>query len=107
MAGQDISVRTDYDRVITNVVSGKTLRKIQNTTLKTLREYLSKTFGPMGSYTKIIKGNNKDTISSAYSKDGLRVLQNISSDGPIEMSIIEELVEVTRHVEKEVGDGTT
>lgn len=107
MAGQVISVRTDYDRVITNVVSGKTLRKIQNTTLKTLREYLSKTFGPMGSYTKIIKGNNKDTISSAYSKDGLRVLQNISSDGPIEMSIIEELVEVTRHVEKEVGDGTT
>ena len=49
----------------------------------------------------------KETINSSYSKDGLKVLMNISDAGPIEMSIIEELIEITRHVEHEVGDGTT
>jgi hypothetical protein len=68
----------------TNVVSGKKLRKIQNQTLREAREFLSKTFGPMGSNTKIIKGNTKETINSSYSKDGLKVLQNISNSGPIE-----------------------
>ena len=91
----------------TNVVTGDVLRKIQNETLKKLRNYLSMTFGPMGSNTKIITGNNKETITSTYSKDGLKVLKNISDAGPIEMSIIEEIIGVTRHVESEVGDGTT
>lgn len=91
----------------TNVVSGETLRKIQNETLKQLKDFLSMTFGPMGSNTKIITGANKETITSSYSKDGLKVLKNISNSGPIEMSIIEELIEITRHVEHEVGDGTT
>lgn len=91
----------------TNVVKGEILRKIQNTTLFELRNFLSMTFGPMGSNTKIITGNNKETISSSYSKDGLKVLKNISNSGPIEMSIIEEIIEITRHVEHEVGDGTT
>ena len=91
----------------TNVVSGEKLRKIQSETLSQVKDFLSKTFGPMGSNTKIIKGNNKDNISSIYSKDGLKVLQNIINSGPIEASIIEELIDITRHVEKEVGDGTT
>ena len=92
---------------ITNVVPVEKLRKIQSETLNQLKDFLSRTFGPMGSYTKIITGNTKDSITSSYSKDGLKVLRNISSQGPIEMSIIEELIEITRHVEKEVGDGTT
>lgn len=92
---------------VTNVVNGKVHRRIQNETLKQLKEFLSMTFGPMGSNTKIIKGNNRETINSSYSKDGLKVLQNIINAGPIEMSIIEEIVEITRHVEHEVGDGTT
>lgn len=91
----------------TNVVSGDTLREIQKETLEKLQTFLSMTFGPMGSNTKIITGNNKDSIKSSYSKDGLKVLKNISDAGPIEMSIIEELIEITRSVEKEVGDGTT
>jgi chaperonin GroEL (HSP60 family) len=90
-----------------NVVSEDKLRSIQQQTLADVASYLEKTFGPMGSNTKIIKGNNKETITSSYSKDGLKVLKNISNLGPIEMSIIEELVELTRHVESEVGDGTT
>ena len=90
-----------------NVVTEETLRKIQSKTLNDTKEYLSKTFGPMGSNTKIIKGQNQDTVTSIYSKDGLHVLKNISNSGPIEASIIEELESITRGVEKEVGDGTT
>ena len=100
-----LSVSTD--RNATNVVSGKKLREIQSRTLGEVKEFLSMTFGPMGSNTKIIKGNNRENISSCYSKDGLKVLQNISNSGPIESSIIEELIEITRHVEQKVGDGTT
>lgn len=101
------SVQVSIGSSVTNVVTGEVLREIQVNTLKEVKEFLSKTFGPMGSNTKIVKGANKDTITSSYSKDGLKVLQNISNAGPIEMSIIEELIEITRHVEHEVGDGTT
>ena len=90
-----------------NVVSGEKLRKIQSETLASTKDFLSKTFGPMGSNTKIISGNNRESISSTYSKDGLKVLQNIVQSAPIEASIIEELIDITKHVEHEVGDGTT
>ena len=91
----------------TNVVSGEKLREIQNSTLKSTSDFLSKTFGPMGSNTKIIKGQSHADVSSIYSKDGLKVLKNIINSAPIEASIVEELVDITTHVEKEVGDGTT
>ena len=90
-----------------NVVTGSTLREIQNKTLKETSKFLEKTFGPMGSNTKIIKGNNQAEITSSYSKDGLKVLSNIINSAPIEASIVDELISVTRAVEKEVGDGTT
>lgn len=90
-----------------NVVDETTLRKVQKRTLDEARDVLSKTFGPMGSNTKIITGNNKESIQSMYSKDGLKVLKYLVNSGPIEASIIEELIEITRHVEHEVGDGTT
>ena len=90
-----------------NVVSGEKLRNIQSITLRETKEFLSKTFGPMGSNTKIVKGAQQAEISSSYSKDGLKVLSNIINSAPIEASIVDELVSVTRAVEKEVGDGTT
>lgn len=90
-----------------NVVSGEKLRKIQSETLSSTKDFLANTFGPMGSNTKIIKGNNKESITSSYSKDGLKVLQNIVQSAPIEASILEELIDITKHVEHEVGDGTT
>ena len=90
-----------------NVVDEPTLRRVQQTTLAEAKDFLSRTFGPMGSNTKIITGNNKESIQSFYSKDGLKVLKSLSNSGPIESSIIEELIEITRHVEHEVGDGTT
>ena len=90
-----------------NVVDELTLRRVQSNTLREAKEFLSRTFGPMGSNTMIITGNNRQSISATYSKDGLKVLKNIANSGPIEASIIEELIETSTHVEKEVGDGTT
>lgn len=92
---------------VSNVVAGPKLRKVQITTMNRLRGFLAKTFGPMGSNTKIIKGDKIASINSEYSKDGLKVLKNIQFADPIEASITEELIEITRKVEKEVGDGTT
>ncbi len=91
----------------TNVVSGEKLRNIQSITLAQTKDFLANTFGPMGSNTKIIKGQNQTEVTSSYSKDGLKVLSNIINSGPIEASIVDELIAVTRAVEKEVGDGTT
>ena len=91
----------------TNVVSEDKLRKIQSKVLSQTKEYLAKTFGPMGSNTKIIIGNTQKEIVSSYSKDGLKVLRSIINSNPIEASIVEEMIEITRRVEKEVGDGTT
>jgi len=92
---------------LSNVVSEEKLRAVQQQVLSDTKDYISKTFGPMGSNTKIVTGATQEQIGTSYSKDGLRVLKSIINQGPIEASIIEELVEVTRHVEKEVGDGTT
>lgn len=91
----------------TNVVTGDKLREIQDNTLKETAGFLSKTFGPMGSNTKIVSGNDIKNISSTYSKDGLKVLKSIINSNPIEASIVEELIEIARNVEHEVGDGTT
>lgn len=101
----DLGVKVATNR--NNVVSAETLRKVQSRTLNETKDFLARTFGPMGSNTKIIRGENQQNISSSYSKDGLHVLKNIINSGPIEASIVEELETITRAVEKEVGDGTT
>lgn len=90
-----------------NVVSENTLHNIQSKTLNYLKNCLEKTYGPMGSYSIILKGDNPSTISTEYSKDGMKVLKNIIFDSPIEMSIQNEILEITRYVESKVGDGTT
>lgn len=92
---------------LSNVVSEDTMRRVQIETLDKLRDYISKTFGPMASNTQIITGNNKDTILSNYSKDGLKVLKNIQFSEPLEMAIQSEVVDIAANVEKKVGDGTT
>lgn len=88
-----------------NVVSGEKLRAVQSLTLNNTMKYLSNTFGPMGTNTKIVIGNNQAEITSSYSKDGLKVLENIINSAPIEASIVDELISLTRAVEHEVGDG--
>ena len=92
---------------ITNVVAEDNMRRVQIDTLDKLRLFVSKTFGPMASNTQIITGNNKDTILSNYSKDGLKVLKNIQFSEPLEMAIQSEVVDIAANVEKKVGDGTT
>ena len=90
-----------------NVVSEDKLKEVQQSILNYLKECLSKTYGPMGSYTAIISGNNAETIQADYSKDGLKVLKHIIFDSPIEMSLQSELRDICQYVEKQVGDGTT
>ena len=92
---------------MTNVVTEEKLKKVQQKTLDSLREFLSKTYGPMGSYTAIIKGDTIRTVTSDYSKDGLKVLKNIIFDSPLEMSMQAELRDICQYVVKQVGDGTT
>jgi len=90
-----------------NVVSEEKLRAVQKETLTQAMKYLSKTFGPMGSNTKIITGEEIKTVQAIYSKDGAKVLSYIMNSNPLEASIIEELIDITGRVDKEVGDGTT
>lgn len=96
-----------HQECMNNVVPEETLKKIQQKTLRSLKEYLSKTYGPMGSYTAIISGNNAETIQADYSKDGLKVLKHVMFDAPIELSLQSELRDICQYVEKQVGDGTT
>lgn len=90
-----------------NVVSEAKLKEVQQSTLRTLKEYLSKTYGPMGSYTAIISGQDQSCIMADYSKDGLKVLKHIIFNQPIELALQTELRDICQHVEKKVGDGTT
>ncbi len=100
-----VSVKLDNNR--NNVVTEEKLRQVQKHILAETKEYLSKTFGPMGSNTKIITGEEIKTVQAIYSKDGAKVLSHIMNSNPLEASIVEELIEITRRVDNEVGDGTT
>lgn len=96
-------INTNHD----NVIPKEAIKQVYINTLDSISSYLENTFGPMGSYTKIITGNDNKSIVSDYSKDGHKVLKHIMFTKPIEMSIRAELEDITHHVEMEVGDGTT
>lgn len=90
--------------VISNVVNKKNLRRVQTDVLGQVAEYLALSFGPFGSNTVIKAGENSATT---YTKDGHDILSKIKYNGPIETAILDDLVDITRHVVKTVGDGTT
>lgn len=90
--------------IISNVVNKEKLRKVQTKVLDELAGYLKTSFGPYGSNSIIKAGQEAATI---YTKDGHDILSKIKYNGPIESTIIDDIVEVTRHVVKTVGDGTT
>lgn len=90
-----------------NVVKSKRLHDIQEQTLMFLKDCLEKTYGPMGSYTTILKGEDSQSAHMIFSKDGKKVLQNILLSNPIEACLKSEIEEIIRHVEKVVGDATT
>lgn len=90
-----------------NIVSKKALRKVQVSILNDISAALTKTYGPMGSNTIILKGNSKESLVVNYSKDGRKVLDAITYQNPIEMAIQEEISSIAHDVDKEVGDATT
>lgn len=90
--------------IISNVVKKESLRKIQGEILNDVAQYLVRSFGPFGSTTIIREGDN---ASTNYTKDGHDILRRIKYNGVIESTIVDDLVEITRHVVKTVGDGTT
>jgi len=87
----------------TNIVEKNVLRLVQKETLEILKDSLKNSFGPMGSYTAIKKGD----ITTKYTKDGHTILKDINFTRPIEFTVKEDLVDLTRHIVLNVGDGTT
>ena len=90
-----------------NVVPAEKLRKVQIQTLDKLTEFISSTFGPMGSNSMIVTGESSQTTLANYSKDGKKVLKYIAFNQPLEMAIQTEMLDIAEYVDKQVGDGTT
>lgn len=89
--------------VLSNIVDGDALRKVQLSTLNIISKVVSKTQGPAGSATMLL---HQDRLTE-YSKDGHKVLENIKFFKPLEQAIHDELLGITSFVVKKVGDGTT
>lgn len=88
---------------LSNLVKSDALKKVQLQTLEEINSVISKTAGPFGSYTMIM---HQDRLTE-YSKDGHKVLKNLRFFKPLEASVHDELLGITEHVIKKVGDGTT
>lgn len=88
----------------TNIVKGNELREIQQDTLHVIKESLINTFGPNGSTTMIKRSPTEYALTT---KDGHTVLSNIKFTGVIEGTVVQEIQELTTHIVKTVGDGTT
>lgn len=86
-----------------NVVPKKALRKAYHYTLNNLKDVIFNTAGPMGSQTSLIH----EKRFSEYSKDGFTVLQEIKYPTIIENNIVQEMVELARHIKNTVGDGSS
>lgn len=95
--------------IYSNIVTEQKVRQIQRETLNVIADALSKSFGPKGSTTAIVKNIDKNgvNISIEYTKDGHTIVKNMQFLNPIERSVQDILTELTRYVVKEVGDGTT
>lgn len=89
--------------IVSNVVKTSELRRVQKETLEFLKNSLIPSFGPKGSTTIIFKQN----MLTKYSKDGHTILSTIQPMGVIEKSVKQDIEDITRHIVKNVGDGTT
>lgn len=90
-----------------NLVSGNVLHNVQLQVLRDLAMAIMKTMGPAGSNTLILKGMSSDMLIAEYTKDGNQLVKHIKYAGPLEMSIQTEIEQITRSIEKLVGDGTS
>lgn len=87
----------------TNLVSEEKLREAQLNALKIISDSISKSFGPMGSNTLILRGNQQ----TKYSKDGFTLLKEMKFLGTIEEATRQDMEDMLRNVVKEFGDNTT
>lgn len=88
---------------LSNLVKRNQLREVQLDVLETVSDVISKTAGPYGSYSMIM---HQDRLTE-YTKDGHKVLSNFKFFRPLEKAVHDELLGITEHVIKKVGDGTT
>ena len=88
---------------LSNIVSAKTLHRIQSAILEDLAQILANSFGPHGSNTCIKKLN----AFNQYTKDGHTILESVQYNGIIEQSIKDDISTITLNIAKTVGDGTT
>lgn len=93
--------------IISNLVKKEKLREVQSETLEVLAEALTNSFGPFGSNTTICEKMNETVNNIKYSKDGHTILKSILFQNEIENSVKTDLENITRHIVKTVGDGTT
>lgn len=96
-------------RIYSNIVPQDKVREKQKETLQIIANSLTKSFGPMGSSTAIVTNLDKNgvNITLEYTKDGHTIIKHIKFNDTIERSVQDLLVDLTRYVVKEVGDGTT
>lgn len=92
--------------LFSNIVDKKNLQDVQLKTLSVISKTLANTAGPYGSNT-IILGDPGKGKPDTYTKDGHKTLSHIDFFDPLEKSIQTQLIEVTEHIVKTVGDGTT
>lgn len=88
---------------LSNLVEKKAVRRVQLEVLEKIAKVISNTAGPFGSYSMIMHQN----ALTEYSKDGHKVLSNFRFYKPLEQAVHDELLGITEHVIKKVGDGTT
>lgn len=93
--------------IISNVVEKQKYREVQTETLKFLSELLNNSFGPNASNSKIVKSVGNSNIITNYTKDGHTILKSAKMQYLIEESVRYDLEELTLHIVKTVGDGTT
>lgn len=97
----------DTDNLQSNIVGGEVLKRIQGTVLRDMKNAIISSMGPAKSNTLILTGNNSKDLIAEYSKDGNKIVKNILYQNPIEMSIQTEIRNITSHIERVVGDGTS
>ena len=70
-------------KIYSNIVSENKVREKQKETLQIIADALTKSFGPKGSTTAIVKNMDKNgvNISLDYTKDGQPAETAVSSDG--------------------------
>ena len=93
-------------KIYSNIVPENVVRKKQLDTLNIISKAIEKSFGPMGSHTALAKAVG-NSLELEYTKDGHTIVSNMVFKDTIEISVQQLISDLTRHIVKEVGDGTT